>query len=60
MQLLFLMPNVHGVKHEMKYSYAGTFEIPMPEEERDWPSRRNYYKSWVYRTQLSTKIVHNA
>ena len=28
------MPNVHGVKHEVKYS-NGTFEIPMPEEERD-------------------------
>ena len=47
------MPNVHGVKHEMKYSY-GTFEIPMAEEDRDRPSRQNYYKSWVYRTQLST------
>ena len=47
------MPNVHGVKHEMKYSY-GTFEIPMPEEERDRLLRWNYYKSWVYRTQLST------
>ena len=47
------MSNVHGVKHEMKYSY-GTFEIPMAEEGRDRPSRRNYYKSWVYRTQLST------
>ena len=45
------------VKHEMKYSY-GTFEIPMPEEERDRPSRRNYYKSWVYRTQLSTSKLH--
>ena len=47
------MLNVHGAKHEMKYSY-GTFEIPMPEEERDRPSRPNYYKYWVYRTQLST------
>ena len=47
------MPNVHGVKHEMKYS-NGTFEIPILEEERDWPSIRHYYKSWVYRTQLST------
>ena len=28
------MPNVHGVKHEVKYS-NGTFEIPMLEEERD-------------------------
>ena len=28
------MPNVHGVKHEVKYS-NGTIEIPMPEEERD-------------------------
>ena len=47
------MPNMHGVKREMKYSY-GTFEIPKPEEERDQPLRRNYYKSWVYCTQLST------
>ena len=29
-----------------EYSY-GTFEIPMPEEERDRPSRPNYYKYWV-------------
>ena len=49
----FLMPNVHIAKHKMKYSY-GTFEIRMPEEERDRPSRRNYYKYWVYHTQLST------
>ena len=28
------MPNVHGVKHKVKFS-NGTFEIPMPEEERD-------------------------
>ena len=46
------MPNVHGVQHKMKHSY-GTFEIPMLEEERDRPLRRNYYKSWAYRTQLS-------
>ena len=28
------MPNVHGMKHEVKYSNV-TFEMPMPEEERD-------------------------
>ena len=45
------MPNVHGVKHEVKYS-NGTFEIPMLEEERD--RRDETITRIVYHTQLST------
>ena len=35
-----IMPNVHGVKHEVKYSNV-TFEMPMLEEERDHRDETN-------------------
>ena len=45
------MPNMYGVKHEVKYS-NGTCKIPMS-EKRDRQDE-NHYKSWIYCIQLST------
>ena len=52
------MPNVHGVKHEMKYSY-GTFEIPVPEEERPAVETKLLQQLDLPYTAVYFKIVHN-
>ena len=52
------MPNMHGVKHEVKYS-NGTFEIPML-EGKETVEMKTSQELGLPHTAVYFKIVHDS